>query len=776
MEMLTAVFHRESYRFTNDGDEEDIVIVDCKPIEHVGEQETLFLKEDQLVQVRCPSARVDDFRYMLTYKFYGQWGSYTNKRTKVTKDQFQAVTFVATNPHGKRGTLAYLEALPGVGRKITTYLWEEFGSQAIEVLREHPEVAREAINKKADRVTFSIANAKLASLALKEAAAAEKCEVDLLDALSGRGFPKGTAKSVKRKWGTNAGSVIKKNPYKLLRFKGCGFPKTDAMYLDLGLPSGWFGRQVYAAVEVVSRERDGSTWISQEYYDREIRRLIGSADLKPVQALISARRHWLRTRRDADNNLWIALRRNADAEASLALTLGTMARSDGRWPDISELDISDHQREELEKATAGQVGIFRGSPGTGKTYTSARLIKKILEKVGEEKVAIVAFTNKAAGRLNEAMSEYGVPPLATTIHKALGTQGGNGGFTFNHHKGNRLGIQYLIVDEMSMNGTSLTASLFEALPHECNVMLLGDTNQLPPVEHGAPLRDVIKAGLPTGSLTEIQRNSGMIVQACASIRDNCNFKVSAIDLVNGGNLGLLLADDAESITARIMLAVGNLRAKTDANLIRDVQVITATNKLRHELNSKLQRIINPSGQAAKSNPFRVDDRVVSRETGQMSGEEELCRCGGVVGEDSCGCAKPKVLYPADGPLIPKGEVGYVTRVEPGKVWFSFPQGECRMKVPGKSVLEKNPSMRVDLAYAMTCHYLQGSECPIVFVALDPSGGAKMVSGKEWLITAISRAKRVCYLVGKKRVADQMCLRERLSLRKTFLAERLEEYV
>jgi hypothetical protein len=49
-----------------------------------------------------------------------------------------------------------------------------------------------------------------------------------------------------------------------------------------------------------------------------------------------------------------------------------------------------------------------------------------------------------------------------------------------------------------------TAALFAAVPRRANVLLVGDPYQLPPVGHGAPLRDLIDAGVPCGMLTEIK--------------------------------------------------------------------------------------------------------------------------------------------------------------------------------------------------------------------------------------------------------------------------------
>ncbi|MBV2264850.1 MAG: AAA family ATPase, partial [Thauera sp.] len=129
----------------------------------------------------------------------------------------------------------------------------------------------------------------------------------------------------------------------------------------------------------------------------------------------------------------------------------------------------DWQKLACAIALRGQLSILTGGPGTGKTYTAARLLALLLathpapERL---RIALAAPTGKAAARLRQAIdgslqalqhslgAHLDLAALtrrigaARTLHALLGARPDTR--RFRHHAGNPLDVDVVIVDEASM--------------------------------------------------------------------------------------------------------------------------------------------------------------------------------------------------------------------------------------------------------------------------------------------------------------------------------------
>jgi len=546
LEEISLTFNRERIRF----DGSNVAILECRaevdPEAKTEVQDDLFgawnPRNEVIVKAECEPRELTQG---LSYRFYGTWSTHPKHGR-----QFQAKTFVHVQPHGRAGTIRYLMQAPCVGQVTAVTLWDKFQGDAVRILREQPEVAAAAVDR------FGQGAAAEASVWLRGQATMEGVTIDLIDLLGGRGFPKNTAKKAVEEWGNRAAEFIGRNPYILGQFRGCGFLRCDQLYHDLGGDPGRLKRQALCASYVLARDRAGHTWHRPQLVERGLRGMISGATVRPLDACRLAKRaKMISVRRDAAGLTWITDRRKANNEADAAERVLEWFREPASWPTIADIDASDHKRQVAVEALQAAVAILTGGPGTGKTYLAVRIIKRIIAVFGADVVAVAAPTGKAAVRITEAMQGYGINLRARTIHSLLGVEsrGEGDGWGFKHGPDLPLEYRFIIVDEASMMDTDLAASLFRACAKGTHILLVGDVGQLPPVGHGAPLRDLIAAGVPTGELTEVMRNSGRIVGACHEIRAGKRFVVSSqLDIAAGENLRLLPAVSSAAALEQIV--------------------------------------------------------------------------------------------------------------------------------------------------------------------------------------------------------------------------------
>lgn len=161
-----------------------------------------------------------------------------------------------------------------------------------------------------------------------------------------------------------------------------------------------------------------------------------------------------------------------------------------------------HQKAALKMVADHAFNIITGGPGTGKTYTLARIIAVLSQSIPDIRIAMAAPTGKAAQRMKEALqASLNDPKLnalglisdqlknqeTLTIHRllGLGTQA-----TPRFHQKQPLAYDVIVIDEASMLDLNLATLLLEAVPEHCRLILLGDANQLASVDVGSVLADL----------------------------------------------------------------------------------------------------------------------------------------------------------------------------------------------------------------------------------------------------------------------------------------------
>ena len=189
----------------------------------------------------------------------------------------------------------------------------------------------------------------------------------------------------------------------------------------------------------------------------------------------------------------------------------------------------DWQRVACAVALRGRLALITGGPGTGKTYTVARLLALVWALHPAPlglRIALAAPTGKAAARLKQSIDqaldqlELALPAAldwaalrrslgtAWTLHKLLGARPDTR--RLRHDAQHPLEVDLLVVDEASMVHLEQMAALLQALPARARLLLLGDQDQLASVEAGAVLGDLCSDAAAGGW----GRNTAGWVQAC----------------------------------------------------------------------------------------------------------------------------------------------------------------------------------------------------------------------------------------------------------------------
>jgi exodeoxyribonuclease V alpha subunit len=178
----------------------------------------------------------------------------------------------------------------------------------------------------------------------------------------------------------------------------------------------------------------------------------------------------------------------------------------------------DYQKLACALAARNRFAVITGGPGTGKTTTVVNLLAALQSVAGESpereggggkkgrkyRIRLAAPTGKAAARLNQSIGGAvsrlplaqlpgqvalaDIPTKVTTLHRLLGSRPNTR--KFRHNRDNPLLVDILVIDEASMVDLDMMASVFDALPANAQLILLGDKDQLASVDAGAVLGEL----------------------------------------------------------------------------------------------------------------------------------------------------------------------------------------------------------------------------------------------------------------------------------------------
>ena len=386
------------------------------------------------------------------------------------------------------------------------------------------------------------------------------------------------------------------------------------------------------------------------------------------------------------------------------------------------------QIEAIHTAMRSKVMVLTGGPGTGKTTTTQGIIAA-MELVGRN-VVLAAPTGRAAKRMSEAT---GHP--ASTIHRLLEFSPSEG---CKRNQDNPLEGDILLVDECSMIDLMLMNHLIKAIPSRMRLILIGDTDQLPSIGAGNILRDIIASDrVPVVRLTRIfrQAQTSRIIMNAHAINQGHLPNIS-----NGrdSDFFFLPEPDNEKMVNEIVNLITNRLPNSYGYSAKDMQVLTPMRKGvigTEHLNQVLQEAINPTKTCLRYNliEYRLGDRVMQIRNNYQ-----------------------KDVY--------NGDMGYIQTVD-------IEENKLSVLFDNKKVIyEQNELDELQLAYACTIHKSQGSEFPVVIMPVSTSH--YIMLQRNLIYTGITRAKRLCIMMGTTQALSIAVQNNTVPLRNSQLKERI----
>jgi exodeoxyribonuclease V alpha subunit len=270
-------------------------------------------------------------------------------------------------------------------------------------------------------------------------------------------------------------------------------------------PEGDLQTSVMLLPSQILRTLDGAHWCKVLASSRLVALAVDESEEAQQRPLVlSGKRLYLRRYWSYERRIDAALRQRLAEQESAPDDL--RERLNGLFGPASTTGPIDWQKLACALATRSAFSIVTGGPGTGKTTTVVRLLALLQAPAVEAgkplRIRLAAPTGKAAARLTESISQQvrtldvidavreKIPCDVTTVHRLLGSRPGTR--HFRHHRGNRLPLDVLVVDEASMIDLEMMANLLDALPSHARLILLGDKDQLASVEAGAVLGDLCR--------------------------------------------------------------------------------------------------------------------------------------------------------------------------------------------------------------------------------------------------------------------------------------------
>ena len=494
-------------------------------------------------------------------------------------------------------------------------------------------------------------------------------------------------------------------------------------------------------VNVVSNQLnndiDFSTFETKEYLNNETKKIdlfyktkdsyfILKNDFGIVQRDCYLKRLWL-----AEKNVVNQLKRLLNNNSFKSVN-SNLSKVIDNLENKYNVKYAKNQKLALITSLKKNVLVVTGGPGTGKTTTIRGILGIYSYFFPQDYIQLAAPTGRAAKRMSEATNME-----ASTIHRLL-EYGFNG---FSRNKENPLDCKLLILDEISMLDIELFSLFLNAIPDDCKLILVGDSNQLPSVGPGMVLKDLITSNvIPCVSLNEIfrQKDTSLIIVNSFKINNK------ETDLEFGKDFTVLYEDIEKKDEDIVKDIVSIYKKEIIIYGVSNVQLLVPFRRKYlisvEELNKVLAPIANPRKKfdtivTSRNQEFCERDRVM-----QMSNNYE------------------KGVF--------NGDIGTIISIQQTN-------DEMFLKVDFDGIIVSytmEDIEELDLAYATTIHKSQGSEYKSIIMPVLKS--QSFFLNRSIFYTGITRATTKVNLVANPSAIPISIKQDDNQKRKTKLAIKL----
>lgn len=629
----------------------------------------------------------------------------------------------------KEGVVSFLSksSIAGINTKNAVKIYEYFGSSAIDIVLNHPERIKEIkgiSTKTYERVLSSVAKYKKSK--------------ELIDFCTSIGMSYSTIMKIEEVFGKNSLSKIKENPFEIVqKVKGVSFKQMDDIFINNGGSYNDHRRLSCALLKSVEDIAilEGSTGCSYTKAYNKYKSMLtfpqGALDLfdETLNALSLAGK----VITEYTPNKTIFYKEYTDIEKNIASSLKILEKEgysllDNRLKEAKNIiaeemknfpfTLNEQQIKAIKDILKHRVAVLTGGGGVGKTSITKALYN-IYTRVGFN-VSLLAPTAKACRRLEECIPNS----EASTIHKFLLTQ--SEGLPLD---------SVLIIDEASMLDILLLNDLLDLIDPSSRIIFVGDNNQLPSVQAGNVLGDLIDSkAVHISLLTDVtrQKEDSHIIEYCTMINEGNIIKPCEFSDFHYEEFG-----DASELKNFLFEKYIDEVIK---NGLSEVQVIAPYKKGEIGMSN-----LNVLLQNAYQNeylggfciaPYRIGDRV--RHTINNYNKD-----------------------------VYNGEVGIVESFDEEDEVLTVDYGTKKVTYTEDELEE------LTLSYASTVHSSQGSEYKVVFVVLDDTAINDFLLIRRLLYTAVSRGKEKVYILTKPYLVDKCISNNSYRPRITKLCEYLE---